>query len=159
MSEKTPKSMVEQLRANRARLLADRTTALKLPGWDSLYVQYKRLPWNDMKPLALAMQETNDDATKEIGNVIDVLLAGCDTFMFKNEDGSLEKLDLRYETGLAELGVIGEDCTLPAEVVLAVFADDEVSMMNHAGEYMAWATRQEDEADAELGKASGRTDA
>lgn len=158
MSENSPKSMVEQLRANRARLLADRTTAIKLPGWDSLYVQYKRLPWNDMKPLALAMQSSDDDATKEVGNIIDVLIAGCDTFVFKNEDGSFQALDIRYEAGLAQLGVIGEDCTLPAEAVMAVFADDEVSMVNHAGEYMAWATRQEDDADAELGKVSGRTD-
>lgn len=156
MSENT--SIVEQLRANRARLLSDRTTNIKLPGWDSLYVQYKRMPWADMKPLALALEEGNDDATREIGGVIDALIAGCNTFLFKNADGSFQELGVGYDTGLAEYGVI-EDETLPGAIVMAVFTDDEVALIAHAGKYMTWATRQEDEADVELGKLSGGTDA
>lgn len=152
-----PDSMVAQLRANRARLLADTKKALQVPGWDSLYVQYKRLPWTDMKPLATALGANEDDPTREVGNVIDVLIAGCDTFLFKGDD-EFQDLSVRYEHGLAQFGVIDDDVTSAPAIVLSVFANDEVALMSHAGEYMNWAMRQEAKVDEQLGKASGRTD-
>jgi hypothetical protein len=139
-------SMMAQLRANRERIAKDRTKTLKLPGWESLSVRYKRLPWDQIKGLA-GMGE--GDGTEDIGAAMDVLIAACEEVLF---DG--DGLTLRYEQKLAEL--IGDSAVTPPEVIDAVFPD-EVSLMVHAGEYMTWAMRLEGEASDELGKDSAGT--
>lgn len=134
-------AVMHQLKANRERLLADKTTDLGLPGWDSLSARYRRLPWDQIKGLAGL---GTGDSTAEIGAAMDVLLAACDEVLF---DG--EGLGLRYEQGLAEL-IGDEDATSGPEVVSAVFPD-ELSLMAHAGEYMTWAMRLQAEDDKTLG--------
>jgi hypothetical protein len=136
-------AVISQLRANRARLLQDKTTTIGLPGWDSLSARYRRLPWEQVKGLAGL---GTDDATVELGAAMEVLISACEEVLF---DG--EGLGLRYEQGLADL-IGDEDAKAPAEVVNAVFPD-ELSLMTHAGDYMAWATRAEQEASETLGNA------
>lgn len=139
-------ALTEQLRANRARLLADKTKTLRLPGWDSLSVRYRRLPWERVQHLA---GMGSGDSTADIGAAMDVLIAACEEVLFE-DDG----LGLRYEQGLADL--IGDEAVTPPEVVDAVFPD-ELALMTHAGEYIAWAMRIEEEASERLGKTSGQT--
>lgn len=146
-----PGSVIENLRANRARLLSDKDTVLKLPGWGSLYARYKRLPWDTVKAL---QGLGSGDSTVEVGTVIEVLIAACDEMVFRDADGE-QPLGLRYEQGLAEL-IGDEDAKTPPEVVAAVFTD-EGSLMVHGSEYLAWSLRLEDEATASLGKPSGQT--
>lgn len=137
-------SMMAQLRANRERLQKDKTLTLKLPGWDSLSVRYRRLPWESIKGLATI---GDGDSAQEVGAALDVLLAACEEVLFDDEG-----LGLRYEQGLAQL--IGDDAAVtPPEVLFsAVFSDDETALMLHAGEFMEWAMRLQAEASEELGK-------
>lgn len=134
--------MKAQLQANRSRLLADKTKTIQLPGWDSLSVRYKRLPWDSIKGLAGLAEE--DDSGARIGAAMDILLDACEEVLF---DG--EGLGIGYEQALAEL--TGDTATSPPEVIDAIFPD-EVSLMVHVGEYMGWAMRLEAEVSEELGK-------
>jgi hypothetical protein len=136
-------SMVAELRANKNRILADKTKTLQLPGWDSLSVRYKRLPFGALESLSGALD--SDDETAKVGAAMDVLLKACEEVLYQGEG-----LGLRYEQGLAQL--IGDDESVsPPEVIDSVFPD-ELSLILHAADYMSWCFRMENEAAAALGK-------
>lgn len=141
MSE-APASIREQLAANRTKLSADKTTIIQLPGWDSLSTRYARLPWDKVKSLSGLGA---GDSTVEVGAAMQVLIDACEEVLFKGEG-----LDCKYDEKLSDL--VGEpEAKSPPEVLNAVFPD-ELSLMTHAGEYMAWAMRLREDEDKLLGK-------
>jgi hypothetical protein len=151
-----PNSIMAELKSNRERLKSDTTKLFSIPGWDSLYVEYKRIGWDQSRHLFNAISDDLADGGAQVGAAIKSLIEACVTFKYDN--GETEKdLEVKYEQKLAEF--IGEtDATSPAEVVMAIMTD-ETTLMGHAGDYVEWVTRSDNEDEAELGKDLGGTKA
>lgn len=141
-----PGSTAGKLRAERERIMKDKTKTLPLPGWESLSVRYKRLPWEDAKAL---IDREPGDPQQEVSAALDTLIKACDEVLYLGE--SFPDGPLRFEQRLAQF--IGDDeATHPAEVLMSLVADDETALMGHAGEFITWALRLMGEANEALGK-------
>src|SRR5690242_6342847 len=103
-TQSVPESVLGQLRASRLKLHSDKTKMILIPGYSPpLVARYKRLPWETIRPLATALSGDAIDASQEVSTAMDVLLAACDGFLSRDDDGNYQELGLRYEQGLAEL--------------------------------------------------------
>lgn len=160
LNNPTPNSVLAQLRAKRTQLAAsNKVKDLEVPGQPELVIRYKRLSWDQARPLVQALSGSDDDPIKELSAVMDTLIEACQCVLIRDGD-ELKHLDgtpVRFEKRLAHL--LGDDeATSPPEVLASVFLEDELSIMDQGGSYLAWLNHQEDQVDVELGKSSDRTD-
>jgi hypothetical protein len=146
-------SLLGELKANRQRIEARKHVELQIPGWDSLYVRYRALPWETLRTFEASTVE-NPTPNDELAVAWDTLIAACEEVLIKNEDGSLSSLDstpVAFEQRLARL--TGDDVAeTPHDVIASIFPN-EFALMQQLGEYIEWLNFSSTGSYEELGKA------
>lgn len=167
MSQKNQDTVLAKLRAARAKLEANRTVDIEIPGWSGLlFARYKQLSYEDWRPLTAA-ERGPQSPTEELVTAWDTLIAACECIMIANDEGELEPLGdgkVRFDSRLADLLPLAsgsdDDPVIPEtphEIVAAVFPN-EPSVIGQRDQYIYWLANGEAMIKAELGKASETTD-
>ncbi len=131
----------DRLRQRRAQIEREDRHDFDIPGYDGgLVGRYRRLSYEDLKPLLDAQQGGERAADEEVADNADFLIRACVELLGREDDGSLVPLGdqgqpVRYDEGLDEALAISASTARGA--VLAVFGND-VQMMMHAGTILRW---------------------
>lgn len=140
-------SLRDLLRGSREALQATRTIDLPVPGWGALVARYHVLSWRETRQITARHERVRDVAQQELYIAADSLIAACDG-TFASLDGQLQPLNMIYGIDLARY--LGEDGAESARQAVFQLIPNEIQLITHYGELMAWMQGENVSVDEDL---------